>query len=297
MSTDLNVGEPRLRLAPSPTGRLHLGHALSALINVRFAARLRGKLLIRMEDIDIERCRPEHAQGILDDLAWLGIRSPEPVLYQSCHFPVYRDAAARLARMGLLYPCFASRQEIVEAARPGASDPDGAPLYPGIWRHRAERDVAAKKAAGTPFALRIDMAKALEVLANSPDGARLDYVELSPDLEPATVTADPARWGDVVIQRKGELPSYHLAVVIDDARQAITHVVRGADLRFATDIHRLLQRLLGLPAPKYHHHRLILDEQGRKLSKRAGDTSLESLRQAGRRPADIAAAVGLEATG
>ncbi|MEZ5857151.1 MAG: tRNA glutamyl-Q(34) synthetase GluQRS [Hyphomicrobiaceae bacterium] len=284
--------QARLRLAPSPTGRLHLGHALSALINVRFAEQLGGRLLIRMEDIDLARCRPEYARAILEDLAWLGIRPPEPVLYQSEHFAVYRRAAQRLSDMGLLYPCFASRQEIALAAATDACDPDGAPLYPGLWRNRDARDVEARLAAGAPFALRLDMAKALSHLVETQGDAPLSAVAFDEDLQPSAVAVDASRWGDVVIQRKGELPSYHLAVVVDDARQGITHVVRGADLLPSTDVHRLLQALLGFPAPAYHHHRLLLGPDGRKLSKRAGDTGLAAWRAQGLAPTDIAALVG-----
>ena len=278
---------PILRFAPSPTGRLHLGHALSALINQDMARRLGGRLLVRIEDTDVTRCRPEYVQAILDDLAWLGIVSEGPVLFQSEHLDDYRQAAARLADMGLLYPCFATRQEIQAAAAPGAVDPDGAPVYPGLHRHLSPNQIAERKAAGQPFALRLDMAPAIERARSIAGDAAFGCTELDEQLVPRRRETNPERWGDVVIQRKETSASYHLAVVVDDARQAITHVVRGMDLEAATDIHRLLQVLLGLPEPIYHHHRLLTDADGRKLSKRDGDTSLAALRDRGITPAEI----------
>lgn len=291
------VARPVLRFAPSPTGRLHLGHALSAFINQEMARRLSGRLLIRIEDIDATRCRPEYEQAILDDLEWLGICSDGPVLRQSEHFPVYRAAAARLSELGLLYPCFATRQEIQAAAIPGKVDPDGAPIYPGLYRGLSERETKQRIARGEPFAMRLDMARAIEAVAGITGRANLAYTELDDDLVPRRVTADPACWGDVVIERKEAASSYHLAVVVDDARQGITHVVRGADLRAATDIHRLLQVLLGFREPVYRHHRLILDATGRKLAKRDGAQSLSELRRQGMTPGDIRLLVGLARDG
>jgi glutamyl-Q tRNA(Asp) synthetase len=288
-----STAKPVLRFAPSPTGRLHLGHALSALINQDMARRLGGSLLIRIEDTDLTRCRPEYTQAILDDLAWLGIVSDGPVLRQSEHLEVYRQAASRLAGMGLLYPCFATRQEIQAAAAPGVVDPDGAPLYPGLHRGLPPQEVAGRKAAGQPFALRLDMARAIERARAIAGEALFAYTEIDESFVPMRVETNPARWGDIVIQRKETSVSYHLAVVVDDARQAITHVVRGADLKAATDIHRLLQAVLGLPAPIYHHHRLIADADGRKLSKRSGDTGLATLRERGVTPAQVRRLVGL----
>jgi glutamyl-Q tRNA(Asp) synthetase len=285
---------PVLRFAPSPTGRLHLGHALSVLINVDLARRLGGRFLVRIEDTDVARCRPEFTAAILDDLDWLGVRSDVPVLRQSEHLATYAAAAARLAAMGLLYPCFATRQEVQASARPGATDPDGAPLYPGLWRGRDPAEVARMTAAGAAHAMRLDVARALgrlETMGELP----LSFTELDEALVPRTIEARPDRWGDVVIVRKEGPAAYHLAVVVDDARQSVTHVVRGADLRAATDVHRLLQVLLGLPAPVYHHHRLITAADGRKLSKRDGDTSLATLRALGATPADIRRMAGLKA--
>ncbi len=282
-----------LRFAPSPTGRLHLGHALSALLNREMADRLGGRLLIRIEDIDGTRCRPEFDQAILDDLEWLGVRSDGPVLRQSEHIADYQAAAARLTDLGLLYPCFATRQQIQAAATPGRLDPDGAPIYPGLYRGLSEAEAKPRIERGDPYALRLNMKRAIEAAGGMSGGADLAYTELDDDLDPRRVAADPARWGDVVIVRKEAGTSYHLAVVVDDARQGVSHVVRGADLRAATDVHRLLQVLLGLPEPIYRHHRLLLDAEGRKLAKRDGDESLAELRRRGVTPGDIRRLVGL----
>ncbi len=294
-SSRASARPPVFRFAPSPTGRLHLGHVLSALLNVRLARRLGGRFLIRIEDTDLGRCRPEHEASIRDDLAWLGVQSDGPILRQSEHFPVYIRAAERLAGLGLLYPCFATRQEIEAAAAGGPIDPDGAPVYPGLHRRMPVDEVARRKALGQPFAMRLDMAAALQLAETLPGGDPLVYTELDDELQPRRAVAEPARWGDVVIQRKDSPSSYHLAVVVDDHRQGITHVVRGRDLEAATAIHRLLQVLLGLPEPLYHHHRLIVDEAGRKLSKRAGDTSLGALRARGLGLSDVRRLVGLDA--
>lgn len=272
---------PILRFAPSPTGRLHIGHALSAWLNVAWARRLSGRLLIRIEDTDLARCRPEHMTQILEDLAWIGIRSDGPILVQSEHLPVYEAAARRLAAMGLLYPCFATRQEIAAAAHDGAVDPDGAPIYPGLWRGADPRDVKRRTEAGEAFAMRLDMARALEMVRGKLGGRPLAAVMLDEGGRGHEATVAPERWGDVVIQRKDSPASYHLAVVVDDARQGVSHIVRGRDLLEATAIHRVLQVLLDLPAPVYHHHRLLTDRDGRKLSKRDGDLGLEDLRARG----------------
>lgn len=284
---------PIFRFAPSPTGRLHLGHALSALINQDMARTLGGRLLIRIEDTDVTRCRPEYTRAILDDLAWLGIASDGPILLQSEHLDDYRQAAARLTGMGLLYPCFATRQEIQAAAAPGNVDPDGAPLYPGLHRALTRAEVAERKATGQPFALRLDMARAIDQARAMVGDTAFAYTEIDAQFAPARRKTRPERWGDVVIQRKETSASYHLAVVVDDARQAVTHVVRGADLREATDIHRLLQVLLQLPEPLYHHHRLVTARDGRKLSKRDGATGLSALRAEGLTPSDIRHRLGL----
>jgi glutamyl-Q tRNA(Asp) synthetase len=287
---------PALRFAPSPNGSLHLGHALSALTGCEMARRLGGRFLLRIEDIDQGRSREALIAAIFEDLAWLGIAWETPVLRQSVHFPVYAAAARQLAAMGLLYPCFATRAEIAAAADPQRTDPDGAPLYPGLHRRLSPGEVAARRARGEAFALRLDMDRALAMARQKLGNAPLAFTELDADLHPRTLTADPARWGDVVLVRKDVPASYHLAVVIDDARQGITHVTRGQDLFAATDLHRLLQVLLGLPEPLYHHHHLLTDESGRKLAKSANDTSLRQLRLQGVTPQAVRMRVGM-ATG
>lgn len=287
---------PVLRFAPSPNGELHLGHALSAFVAHDMARRLGGRFLIRIEDIDTVRCRPELAEAALGDLAWMGLVSDGPVLWQSQRFADYRAAAAQLEAAGLLYPCFASRTEIEAAARAAGSgvDPDGAPLYPRMALTLDAQEVARRRAAGEPYALRIDMAAAIARAHELTGGAPLTFTELAEDGTAEVIAAAPERWGDAVIVRKDTPTSYHLSVVVDDARQGITHVTRGLDLFPATGLHRLLQVLLGLPEPLYHHHRLVTDADGRKLAKSARDTSLRSLREAGWTPADVRRAVGLE---
>lgn len=285
---------PVLRFAPSPNGELHLGHALSAIVGHDMARALGGRFLVRIEDIDIARCREEHVAGIFEDLAWLGLGWEEPVVRQSQRFAAYREAQRRLEAMSLLYPCFATRAEIAAAtaARPDAVDPDGAPLYPGLCKGLSRRDIAALVARGESFAMRLDMAAALDRARERLDGRPLTFTELDAEGRPEIVEAHPERWGDAVILRKEVPASYHLAVVVDDAHQGITHVTRGRDLYAATDLHRLLQVLLGLSEPLYHHHALLLDKDGRKLSKSAGDTSLRSLRAGGARPEDIRRRIG-----
>ena len=291
-------GQAVIRFAPSPNGELHLGHAFSALTAQACARALGGRFLLRIEDIDIGRCRPEFEAQILDDLRWLGLTWEEPVRRQSEHFATYRGALDRLDGMGLLYPCFASRREIAEAAEAlgkvaATLDPDGAPLYRGLHRDLDPETAARFKAEGKAFALRIRMALALE-RAREKAGGDITFGAFDPDGSGGERRqADPARWGDAVIARKDVPASYHLAVVVDDAAQGISHVVRGMDLYAATDIHRLLQILLDLPEPLYHHHRLITDAAGRKLSKRHADMSLRALREGGASPSGIAHMVGL----
>jgi glutamyl-Q tRNA(Asp) synthetase len=283
------------RFAPSPNGYLHLGHAYSALVNYDMAREFGGRLLLRIEDIDTERCRPEYETAICEDLHWLGISWTGPVRRQSEHFADYAAAIARLEAERLLYPSFESRGEInalvAERDRQGAwpRDPDGTPLYPGRGRKMPLAERERRRRAGEPFALRLAMDAAVSragVLAWSEEGS-------GPQGQTDAVTAAPQRWGDVVLARK-ELPtSYHLAVVVDDALQGVTDVVRGQDLFWATSIHRLLQALLGLPEPLYHHHRLILDDGGRKLSKATQATSLRELRASGLSALDIRRSLGL----
>lgn len=289
---------PVLRFAPSPNGLLHLGHALSAIVTCETARRLGGRFLLRIEDIDVGRCRPEYEAAILEDLAWLGLEWETPVRRQSEHFAGYEAAAGRLREAGLLYPCYASRKEIAaavmareaETGEPWPRDPDGAPVYPGLHRDLGEEARAAFEAEGRRPAWRLDMDRAI---AAAGDG--LFWREMDEDGRTTNIAADPAAWGDVVILRKDVPASYHLAVTVDDALQGITHVTRGRDLYDATSVHRLLQRLLDLPEPVYHHHRLILGPDGQKLSKSRQDTALRSLRDEGATPRDIRRRIGLDA--
>ena len=282
---------PVFRFAPSPNGELHLGHACSAVIDFDLCRRAGGRFLLRIEDIDRTRCRPEYEAAIYEDLRWLGLAWEEPVRRQSEHMADYAAALAKLREMDLVYPAFMSRGDIRAATAPHDSprDPDGAPLYPGHDRDLESGEANARIAAGEPFALRLRMDRAMAM--TGPLGWREEGA--GPAGETGRIDADPAAWGDVVIARRETPTSYHLSVVVDDARQGVTHVVRGRDLFHATAVHVLLQKLLGLPTPAYHHHRLILDQTGRKLSKSDGDTALSSLREAGSTPADIRRMVGL----
>lgn len=262
------------RFAPSPTGRLHLGHAFSAREAWRFARASGGRFLLRIEDIDPGRCREEHVAGIMEDLAWLGLDWDGPVLRQSARLDAYAAALARLRAAGLVYPCFCTRRDIAEAG--AAPHGPAGPVYPGTCRGLGAAERAARMEA-EPHAWRLDMAAAV-VRAGA---------LLWEDLDAGPVPADPAAHGDVVLARKDAPASYHLAVVVDDAAQGVTHVIRGADLRAVTDIHRLLQALLGLPAPAWRHHRLLTDAQGRRLAKRDGAPTLMAMRAAGARAADV----------
>jgi glutamyl-Q tRNA(Asp) synthetase len=246
------MSRPVFRFAPSPNGLLHLGHAYSALLNARMAEESGGRLLLRIEDTDETRARAEFVTAIIEDLAWLGLSFEEPVRIQSQHFADYEKNLVKLWVMGAVYPCFCSRKEAHRHARP-ARDPDGQPLYGGTCR-RLDRAAAEQQIArGDIFGWRLD---------TSSDAAA-------------------AVWGDAVIAKRRVGSSYHIAVVTDDALQGVTHVVRGRDIEPATPLHRLLQRLLGLPEPHYHHHELIRDETGEKLSKSRASPSLRSLREAG----------------
>jgi glutamyl-Q tRNA(Asp) synthetase len=269
-----------------------LGHALAALIAWERARAQAGAFLLRIEDLDVGRTRACFVEGIFTDLRWLGIEWEEPVLRQSERFDVYREAAQRLAQMGLLYPCFASRIEIAAAGR-GALDPDGAPLYPGLFRGAPRAGVARRLAAGEPHVLRLDVARAAAIATSKLAGAPLAFTERDANEVAHTIAARPQMWGDAVIVRKDVPASYHLAVVVDDAAQGVTCVTRGEDLLAATHLHRLLQVLLDLPAPEYRHHRLIRDASGRKLAKSSGDVSLRALRAQGLLPADVRRLVGL----
>ncbi|MGB8601692.1 MAG: tRNA glutamyl-Q(34) synthetase GluQRS [Rhizomicrobium sp.] len=273
------------RFAPSPTGLLHLGHAYAAGVAARLAAGLEDKFLVRLEDIDATRCRPVFAAAILADLRWLGLRFPEPVLAQSSRMGAYAAALSRLTALGLVYPCFCSRRDIAAAA--DAMGPEGA-LYSGTCRSLPAGACAARMAA-EPYALRLDVAKAVAM------AGPLTFTEEGggPHGETGVIAADPGLFGDVVLARKETPTAYHLAVVVDDAFQGVNLVSRGVDLFAACHIQRLLQALLGLPEPHYHHHRLILDEQGHKFAKRNHSVTLAALRDAGVTPAEIWQRVGL----
>ena len=282
---------PITRFAPSPTGFLHLGHARSALIAWRAAREGGGHFLLRIEDIDRARCRPEYTAAILEDLAWLGIGWDGPVRVQSEHFADYRAILDGLSARGLLYPCFCTRAEIArEAAAIGAaphgpmSGPGAGPeglLYPGTCRRLSGEVRAAQMAAGAPYALRLDMAAAL---------AAVEGPLFFDELGEGRIRCDPARFGDVVLARKDTPASYHLCVTHDDARQGVTLVTRGDDLKAATDLHRLLQALMGWPVPAYRHHPLLLGADGRRLAKRDGAVALRELRARGMTAAAVRAA-------
>jgi len=276
---------PVFRFAPSPNGALHLGHAYSALVNKQLCDALGGAYLLRFEDIDETRCTPELEQQMLDDLNWLGIASRGEPRRQSQHFADYQFALDQLRSRGLIYPAFMSRGDIrravadkISSGETWLNDPDGSPHYPGEERSWSQDQQNAMLAQNAKHSWRLDMAAALQQMPKS-----LTWQEFQPDnpAECKDIPAQPALWGDVVLARSETPTSYHLAVTVDDALQKVTHVVRGCDLYHATSVHRLLQVLLGLPAPRYHHHDLIIDTDGRKLSKSNQDVSLRSLRDRG----------------
>ena len=282
----LSTVQPVYRFAPSPNGYLHLGHAYSALLNFERAQKTGGRFLLRIEDIDLGRSRPEFEHAIYDDLAWLGITWDEPVLRQSEHLAFYAEAIETLDKGGLLYPCFCTRSERVQSGS-ALKDPDGAPLYSGQCRHLDPRLRAEKLNANLPHVKRIDMERALKDLSSA-----LTFEEFGLDLNARIIAAQPERWGDAVLARKDVPTSYHVSVVLDDARQGVTDVIRGADLLASTDLHRLLQALFDLPAPRYHHHDLIVDSDGDKLAKSKGSKALRDLRAEGVTPAAIRAHLG-----
>src|ERR1700676_1935532 len=287
--------QPVFRFAPSPNGYLHLGHAYSALLNFDLARQTGGQFLLRIEDIDATRCRPEFEAAIYEDLAWLGMTWETPVRRQSEHLADYREALNRLSTQGLVYPAFESRAELAklvaerETRAPWPRDPDGVPLYPGAARLLSPEQRAQDLESGAGYALRLDMAAARGRAGD------LGWIETGegPGGETGEVAARPEAWGDVILARKETPTSYHLSVVIDDALQGVTDVVRGRDLLWSTSVHRLLQALLGLPQPAYRHHRLVPDGEGRKLSKSTAATGLRELRARGATPADIRRLIGL----
>ncbi len=272
------------RFAPSPTGRLHKGHAYSALLAYRYAEAHSGRFLLRIEDIDTTRCRPEFTAGIFEDLKWLGLKWEEPVRQQSQHFEDYQAALETLKTMGLAYPCFCTRKDIEAEIAKSASAPHGpdGPIYPGTCKHLSASERAAQIAAGTAHAWRLDLDAALKAI-NEP--------LVWQDEMKGTVPATPRELGDVVLARKDTPTSYHLSVVADDALQGVTHIIRGEDLYHATHIHVVLQRLLNLPTPTYHHHGLLLDEKGERFAKRNKSVTLESLRDSGVSPEALKAAI------
>lgn len=275
------------RFAPSPTGFLHLGHAHAALFAWRRARRVGGRFLLRIEDIDAGRCRPAFADSILEDLVWLGLDWDEKPRVQSAHLPAYAASLESLSARGLLYPCFCTRAGIareVAAAASAPHGPDGTPRYPGTCRALPEAERTARIASGAPYALRLDMARALAAVGDAP---------LWLDVEgEGRVAADPAPFGDVTLGRRDAPVSYHLCATQDDAEQGVTLVTRADDLRPADDLHRLLQALMGWPAPAYAHFPLLTGPDGRRLSKRDDATTLRSLRAAGRSPAEVRAMAG-----
>lgn len=274
------MSAPVFRFAPSPTGHLHLGHALSAILNFEEAERVGGRFLLRIEDIDLTRCKPEFEESIYEDLEWLAINWESPVRRQSEHFEEYAAELSRLEAENLLYASYETRADLARLIT--GRDPEGGPRYSREEGLSAE-EAAEREARGEPYALRLDMEHALSRVETP-----LFWAEVDKQVE-----AHPERWGDVVLGRKQMPASYHLAAVLDDALQGVTHVVRGKDLFEATAVHRLLQELLGLPAPIYRHHHLLVDENGKKLSKRDESTTLRDLRESGVTVAQIREAIGL----
>ena len=286
--------KPVFRFAPSTNGELHLGHAYSALLNQKMARESNGQLLLRIEDIDTGRCTPELEAKMLEDLEWLGLEWDDVPRRQSEHFEEYKHGLEKLDALGLIYPSTLSRSEIKQTIATFEEntggfwprDPDGAPIYPGKERELDQCALKKILKSGEQFSLRLDTKKAIKHI-----GKQLVWLETgSGRFE--TITAMPSLWGDVVMARKDTPTSYHIACTLDDAFQGITHIVRGEDLFHATAIHRLLQTLLDLPEPTYHHHKLIRDKTGRKLSKSEKDTSIRSLREAGVTQADIRKKLG-----
>ncbi|MFT8675213.1 MAG: tRNA glutamyl-Q(34) synthetase GluQRS [Acetobacter sp.] len=301
----------RTRFAPSPTGLLHLGHVASAFHGWAYS-RPDGAWLLRLEDIDPQRCKPEFGQAILDDLAWLGLVPDGPVLRQSENMPAYRRTLDRLAGLGVVYPCFCTRADIARESAAMFSAPhtapDGALLYPGRCRTLPDAQRRERLAQGQPYVLRLDMARALEHVRQSQSQSQSQSQRQSHncgqgtggawalayrDLDRGTVACRPELFGDVVLARRDVPVSYHLCVTHDDAAQGITLVTRGEDLRPATDLHRLLQALMGWPVPAYAFHPLLCDGTGRRLAKRDGALAVRAMREAGLAPADVRRRAGV----
>jgi len=286
MRPSSHAPSPVARFAPSPNGALHLGHAYSALCNERFSAASNGRLLLRIEDLDRARCKAQYEAAILDDLDWLGLSFEGPARRQSEHRGDYDAALERLSAKELVYPCFCSRAEVARASR-GLRDPDGAPLYSGRCRGLEANERRVRLGGGERAAWRLDMRRALDATPT-----QLSWLEYGEGAVPDERKGSPALWGDVVLRGRDLAASYHLAVVVDDALQRVTDVVRGRDLLAATSVHRLLQELLAFHAPRYRHHRLVLDASGAKLAKSRQSPSLAELRRRGLKPSEIRAALG-----
>ncbi len=275
--------QPIFRFAPSPNGYLHLGHAFSAIKSYQMAKKMNGRFLLRIEDIDKERSRQEYIDAIYEDLSWLGIEWEEPVIKQSQRFELYQAAFNKLLEQKIIYPCFATRKEIKKAIEDlkikPELDPDGAPIYPGLHKSLTNEEISGRIKNGEPYAYRINMTLALERIKVRQNP--LIITSINNVNKVLFRYAQPEIWGDAVIIRKDTPTSYHLSVIVDDAQQNITHVVRGEDLEFSTDLHRLLQSVLNIDPPIYHHHRLLTDDEGKKLSKSLKSKSLRDLRREG----------------
>ncbi|EJW20661.1 hypothetical protein IMCC14465_15480 [alpha proteobacterium IMCC14465] len=275
------------RFAPSPNGKLHLGHAYSALMAHKLAGA--GTFILRIEDIDLGRRRPHFIDAIYEDLAWLGLSWPTPVMIQSERFDIYKTALNKLRDMDVVYPCWASRADIRDYinAQPGGReawpvDPDGAPIYPGLYKDISSAKRDAMMWEGGTYAWRLDSEKAAKRARQKQ--ANLSYFEAS---KQESIDVNSGLYGDVILARKEIPTSYHLSVVVDDAEQDISLVTRGMDLQGATHIHRILQILLEYPEPAYYHHELVREADGRRLSKRAGDIGIEYYRAQGYAPAQL----------
>jgi glutamyl-Q tRNA(Asp) synthetase len=280
------------RFAPSPTGYLHLGHAFAALYAADLARESGGRFLMRIEDTDRTRARPEFEAAISEDLTWLGLTWEEPVRRQSEHFDDYAEALSSLKTMGCAYPCFCTRKEIEAEFAASVNAPHGpdGPIYPGTCRAHSAAEREQRLARGDQHAWRLDVSKAVALA-----GAPLSFEEIGggPNGEHGTIAVKAGLFGDFVLARKDAPASYHLAVVVDDALQGVTLVTRGNDLFAAAHVHRLLQALLKLPVPQYSHHRLILDASGKRLAKRDQATTLKHLRAGGWTPARVREELGL----
>ena len=285
-----NLGIFKTRFAPSPTGFLHLGHAYSALTAYDAAVAAGGRFLLRIEDIDQTRCRPNYTNAIFEDLEWLGLKWEVPVRVQSEHFADYRAALNKLEAMGLIYHCTCTRKEIEIEISKSAAAPHGleGALYPGTCRPNNDEQMSLNTNAGKPYAVRLNVAKAIKLLKNDGNWP-LTWV----DEHEGEQIAAPEKMGDIILARKDTPTSYHLAVTVDDALEVITHIIRGVDLFEATHIHVLLQALLGYKTPHYNHHKLIIGEDGKRLAKRDAAKTIRALREEGKSPDDIRAMIGL----